>query len=138
MGGEASAVWIGEPLMAPTGLHVDKDGVAWVMDHRAPGVTGEGVLFAIPSDGSAATEVISNLRMGTFGGVSLTAGGGVAVMPTLDPDGRGQLTSVEIKSGEMKQLATPDLIDPSGLRTAREAAVFAVVDSEGGAIYRAE
>ena len=59
-------------------------------------------------------------------------------MPTLDPEGRGQLTSVEIKSGEMKQLATPDLIDPSGLRTAREAAVFAVVDSEGGAIYRAE
>lgn len=137
-GGEATPVWIGEPLMSPTGLHVDKDGVAWVMDHRAPGATGEGVLFAIPSDGSSAMEVISNLRMGTFGGVSLTAGGGVAVMPTVDADGRGQLTSVEIKTGDMKQLSTPDLQDPSGLRTAREAAVFAVVDSEGGAIYRAE
>lgn len=137
-GGEATPVWIGEPLMSPSGVHVDSDGVAWVMDHRASGDSGEGVLFAIPSDGSSATVVVSNLRMGTFGGVSLTAGGGVAVMPTIDPDGHGQLTSVVIKGGEMNQLATPDLVDPSGLRTAREAAVFAVVDSEGGAIYRAE
>ncbi|HEY5922980.1 MAG TPA: hypothetical protein VIV11_14975 [Kofleriaceae bacterium] len=138
MGGAATPVWMGEPLMSPTGLHVDADGIAWVMDHRAAGAHGEGVLFAIPQDGSAANEVISDLRMGTFGGVSLTAGGGVAVMPTLDAEGRGQLTSVEIASGEMKQLATPELIDPSGLRTARQAGVFAVVDSEGGAIYRAE
>jgi sugar lactone lactonase YvrE len=138
MGGAASPVWMGEPLMAPTGLHVDTDGVAWVMDHRAAGTNGEGVLFAIPQDGSAANEIASDLRMGTFGGVSLTAGGGVAVMPTIDAEGRGQLTSVEIASGMMQQLATPDLIDPAGLRTARKAGVFAVVDSEGGAIYRAE
>ena len=138
MGGAASPVWIGEPLVSPTGLHVDEAGVAWVMDHRAAGADGEGVLFAIPSDGSAANEVISDLKMGTFGGVSLTAGGGVAVMPTIDADGHGQLTSVEIASGEKQQLATPDIMDPAGLRTARRAAVFAVVDSEGGAIYRAE
>ncbi|HTH04556.1 MAG TPA: hypothetical protein VL916_01750, partial [Ilumatobacteraceae bacterium] len=137
-GGAASPVWIGEPLIAPSGVHVDADSVAWVMDHLAVGDAGEGVLFAIPSDGSTATPVISNLDMGTFGGVSLTAGGGVAVMPTIGPDGKGQLTSVDIKSGEMAQLSAPDMIDPSGLRTAREAAVFAVVDSEGGAIYRAE
>jgi sugar lactone lactonase YvrE len=137
-GGAATPVWMGEPLMSPTGLHVDNDGVAWVMDHRSAGAQGEGVLFAIPQDGSAANEVISDLRMGTFGGVSLTAGGGVAVMPTIDADGHGQLTSVEIASGMMQQLATPELIDPSGLRTARKAGVFAVVDSEGGAIYRAE
>jgi sugar lactone lactonase YvrE len=137
-GGTATPVWMGEPLVSPTGLHVDEFGVAWVMDHRALGANGEGVLFAIPSDGSAANEVISDLRMGTFGGVSLTAGGGVAVMPTVDADGHGQLTSVEISTGEMKQLATPALTDPAGLRTARQAAVFAVVDSEGGAIYRAE
>jgi len=137
-GGAAMPVWVGEPLMSPTGLHVDADGVAWVMDHRAAGEHGEGVLFAIPQDGSAANEVVSDLRMGTFGGVSLTAGGGTAVMPTIDADGHGQLTSVEIASGMMQQLATPELIDPSGLRTARKAGVFAVVDSEGGAIYRAE
>ncbi len=137
-GGPASVVWMGAPLVAPTGLHVDSAGVAWVMDHLAAGAHGEGVLFAIPSDGSAATEVISNLRMGTPGGVSLTAGGGTAVMPTRDDDGRAQLTSVDIASGEMAQLAAPDLIDPAGLRTARSAGVFAVVDSEGGAIYRAE
>ncbi len=137
-GGLASVVWMGAPLVSPTGLHVDDEGVAWVMDHLAIGAGGEGVLFAIPSDGSSANEVISGLRMGTPGGVSLTAGGGTAVMPTLDDSGRGQLTSVEIATGDMTQLSTPDIQDPAGLRTARRAGVFAVVDSEGGAIYRAE
>lgn len=137
-GGAASVVWMGAPLVSPTGLHVDAQGVAWVMDHLAAGANGEGVLFSIPPDGSAANEVASDLRMGTPGGVSLVAGGGTAVMPTLDHDGRGQLTSVDIASGEITQLAAPDLIDPAGLRTARKAGVFAVVDSEGGAIYRAE
>ena len=137
-GGAASVVWMGAPLVSPTGLHVDDEGVAWVMDHVAAGANGEGVLFAIPSDGSAANEVISNLHMGTPGGVSLTAGGGTAVMPTLDEQGHAQLTSVDIASGEMQQLSTPDIQDPAGLRTARRAGVFAVVDSEGGAIYRAE
>ncbi len=138
LGGAASIVYQGEPLVSPTGLHVDDAGVSWVMDHRAAGAAGEGLLFAIPADGSAASEVISNLRMGTTGGVSLTAGGGTAVMPTKDADGNSQLTSVNIASGEMVQLAAPDMIDPSGLRTARKAGVFAVVDSEAGAIYRAE
>jgi len=137
-GGDASIVWMGAPLVSPTGLHVDSAGVAWVMDHLAYGASGEGVLFAIPSDGSSANEVMSNLKMGTPGGVSLTAGGGTAVMPTLDDNGQGQLTSVDIATGEMQQLATPDIQDPAGLRTARKAGVFAVVDSEGGAIYRAE
>jgi hypothetical protein len=137
-GGSASTIYSGEPLVSPTGLHVDLDGVAWVMDHRAAGADGEGVLFAIPSDGSAATEVASNLRMGTPGGVSLTAGGGTAVMPTRDLEGNGQLTTVNITTGERLDLAAPDMLDPAGLRTARKAGVFAIVDSEGSAIYRAE
>lgn len=137
-GGAATVVYKGAPLVSPTGLHIDDDGVSWVMDHRAHGAAGEGVLFAIPADGSAANEVVSDLRMGTPGGVSLTAGGGTAVMPTRDADGNGQLTSVNITTGEMTQLAAPSMIDPAGLRTARKAGVFAIVDSEGGAIYRAE
>jgi len=137
-GGTASAIYTGEPLVSPTGLHVDTDGVAWVMDHRAAGAAGEGVLWAIPRDGSRADEVASDLRMGTPGGVSLTAGGGTAVMPTRDRDGNAQLTTVNIATGETLQLAAPDMIDPAGLRTARQAGVFAVVDSEGSAIYRAE
>jgi len=60
------------------------------------------------------------------------------VMPTTGADGKGQLTSVVIKTGERADLAAPDMLDPAGLRTARKAGVFAVVDSEGGAIYRAE
>jgi hypothetical protein len=137
-GGAATAIYTGAPLVSPTGLHVDKDGVVWQMDHRAVGMAGTGVLFAIPSSGGTIAEVISDLRMGTTGGVSLTAGGGTAVMPTKDADGASQLTSVNIASGETVQLAAPDMIDPSGLRTARKAGVFAVVDSEGGALYRAE
>lgn len=137
-GGTASPVFTGEPLVSPTGLHVDNDGVAWVMDHRAAGAAGEGVLWAIPADGSRADEVASDLRMGTPGGVSLTAGGGTAVMPTRDRDGNAQLTTVNITTGETLQLAAPDMLDPAGLRVARKAGVFAVVDSEGSAIYRAE
>lgn len=137
-GADPRLVFSGVPLVSPTGVHIDKDGVSWVMDHLAHGMNGEGVLFAIPADGSGATEIVSNLMMGTPGGVSLTAGGGTAVMPTRDADGHAQLTSVVIETGEMQQLATPEISDPAGLRTARGAAVFAVVDSEGGAIYRAE
>jgi len=137
-GGAASLVYAGDPLVSPTGLHIDNDGVSWVMDHLAHGANGEGVLFAIPKDGSAATEVASDLRMGTPGGVSLTAGGGTAVIPTRDHEGAAQITSVNIATGEMQQLAAPDMLDPAGLRTARKAGVFAVVDSEAGAIYRAE
>ena len=73
--------------------------VAWVMDHLAVGDDGEGVLFSV--DAARPTEVASDLRMGTPGGVSLTAGGGTAVMPTLDHDGHAQLTSVDIDSGEL-------------------------------------
>jgi len=137
-GGDARVVYQGAPLVSPTGLHVDSLGVAWVMDHHAQGPDGEGVLFAIPSDGSKASVVVSGLRMGTPGGVSLTAGGGTAVMPTRDADGNAQLTSVEIATGAITQLPAPDMVDPAGLRSARKAGVFAVVDSEAGKIYRAE
>lgn len=137
-GGPATIIYQGEPLVSPTGMYVDNDGVTWLLDHRAAGATGEGVLWAIPADGREAKEVVSNLRMGTTGGCSLTQGGGTAVIPTRDADGNAQLTSVDIKSGDMQQLAVPDMTDPSGLRTARQAGVFAVVDSEANAIYRAE
>lgn len=137
-GGPTSIIYKGEPLVSPTGMYVDNDGVTWLLDHRAAGAKGEGVLWAIPQDGSAAKEVASDLRMGTTGGCSLTAGGGTAVIPTKDIDGNSQLTSINISTGEMQQLATPDIEDGSGLRTAREAGVFAVVDSEAAAIYRAE
>jgi sugar lactone lactonase YvrE len=137
-GGPASLVFAGDPLVSPTGLHVDSDGVAWVMDHLAYGARGEGVLFAIPSDGSAANEVVSDLKMGMPGGVSLNSAGTTAVMPTVDRDGKGQLTTVNLKSGELVQIAAPDMIEPAGLRTSRDTAVFAVVDSEGGAIYSAK
>lgn len=137
-GGPATVVFAGEPLSSPTGLHVDREGTAWVMDHLAVGENGPGVLFAIPASGGEAREVASSLRMGTPGGVSLTAGGGTAVMPTRDENGAAQLTAVSIDTGEMVQIPAPAMIDPAGLRTAREAGVFAVADSEGDAIFLAK
>lgn len=137
-GGTARVVYQGAPLVAPTGLYVDRRGVAWVMDHLAQGESGEGVLFEIQPDGSAAAEIASDLRMGTPGGVSLTAGGGTAVMATRDADGNAQLTTVDVASHEVQQTPVPDLADPAGLRTARQTGVFAIVDSEAGAIYRAD
>ena len=138
IGGAATLIYQGEPLVSPTGMYVDNDGVSWLLDHRAAGANGEGVLWAIPVDGREAKEVASNLRMGTVGGCSLTMGGGTAVVPTRDRDGNAQLTSIDIKSGDMNNAAIPEMTDPSGLRTARDASVFAVVDSEANTIFRAE
>jgi hypothetical protein len=70
--------------------------------------------------------------------VSLVAGGQTAVMPTLDASGKGQLTAVDTVSGAVTQVPANDMLEPAGIRTAREAFIMAVVDAEGGAIYRAE
>jgi hypothetical protein len=136
-GGAASILYSGEPLVMPSGIHVDTKGVSWVMDQRAEGTKGNGVLWAIPADGSVATEVASNLRMGMPGGVSLIASGGVAVMPTLDDDDKVQLTTVVIETGETNQVVAKDMSAPAGIRTAKDVGVMAVVDSDGG-IYRAD
>lgn len=136
-GGAATVVHEGAPLVSPTGLHVDADRVAWVMDHLAVGDDGPGVLFAIPPTGGP-TAVVSDLEMGAPGGVSLTSVGGTAVIPTRDEDGQGRLIAIEIATGVRSELTTPAITDPAGLRTARGAAVFAVVDHEGGRIFRAE
>lgn len=136
-GGPVRVILSGDPLIAPTGLHVDKDGVAWVMDHLAEGEQGAGVLFAIDNEGTA-TEVMSDLRMGTPGGVSLNSSGSTAFMPTIDEDGAGRLTSISLLTSEVVHIPAPDLTDPAGIRTARHASVFAVVDAENHTIYRAE
>lgn len=137
-GGEARVVFHGAPLVAPTGLHVDDKRVVWALDHQAQGPEGEGMLFAVPAAGGTASQVISNLHLGTPGGCSLTAGGGTAVVPTRDAEGNAQLTSVEIATGAVHQLALPDVADPTGVRSARHAGVFALVDSAAGKIFSAQ
>jgi len=109
------------------------------MDHRAFGAMDglEGVLWKIEANGTT-TEVVADLAMGTPGGVSTTAGGAYAVMPTRDATGAGRLTIVQFSGGVRTELPAPMIKDPAGIRVARQAGVFAVVDSEGGAIFRAE
>jgi len=133
-GGSASEILVGAPLESPSGIYVDGDNVAWVMDHnpsRGPG----GSLSAITTDGQA-TEVVAGLDLAHPGGVSLVAGGGTAVIPNINEDGAGQLTSVNIDSGEQTVLSSP-MKAPGGIRTARQAGVFAIADTEGDAIYLA-
>ena len=124
------------PLCRRTGVHVDEDDVAWVMDHLAVGDDGEGALFAITLDGGI-ESVLSGIRMGAPGGVSLAAGGETAVIPEVDALGNARLISVSTVTGEQTVLQAPQMLDPAGIRTAREAGVFVVVDNEGGAIFRA-
>jgi len=135
-GGAATELYGGAPLASPTGVHVDADSVAWVMEHSAGG-EGLGALYAINASGEL-NEVVTGLRIGSPGGVSLAAGGDTAVIPTVDGEGNAQLVTIRISTGETIVVDTPELIEPAGIRTAREAGVFALVDSEGGAIYRAE
>jgi len=133
-GGAAEAVLTGSPLQSPSGVFVDADSVAWVMDQLPLRGSG-GVLWAV-TPGGEATEVVSGLGLSEPAGVSLVAGGGTAIIANRTPDGVGQLLAVHIDSGERTEIAT-SMIEPAGLRTAREAGVFAIADSDGDAIYRA-
>jgi hypothetical protein len=133
-GGAASAVLVGAPLESPSGVFVDSDSVAWVMDHHRSRALG-GALWAITSDGDA-SEVVGGLGLSDPAGVSLVAGGGTAVIPNRTEDGAGRLTTVEIESGEQTTVES-SMKAPAGIRTAREAAVFAIADAEGDAIYLA-
>ncbi len=134
-GGEARVRYSGAPLHSPTGMYVDQDRVAWVVDHS--GSNGSGTLYAINAD-NVLSEVVSGLRLGTPAGCSLVSGGGTAVIPTFSPEGKAQLTTIEIATGEIVNVETPEVQGPAGLRTAREAGVFAIVDNAGNAIYRGE
>lgn len=133
-GGSADVVLAGAPLEQPGGLYVDGDSVAWYMDPR-PSRGNGGVLWAIDPQGEA-SEVVSNLALSDPPGVSLVAGGGTAVIPISNEDGPGQLLTVDIESGETT-LVESTMKSPSGIRTARQAGVFAVADSEGDAIHLA-
>lgn len=133
-GGAAEEILVGAPLESPTGVYVDSDGVSWVMDHHPSRALG-GALWAITPAGEA-SEVVGNLGLSDPGGVSLVAGGGTAVIPNTTDDGAGQLTTVNIDSGEQTIVASP-MKAPAGIRTAREAGVFAIADAEGDAIYLA-
>lgn len=133
-GGVAAVEYSGAPLVSPSGVHVDRDGVAWVMDQQPQNMLG-GALYAIA--GGEATAVVEGLRLSEPAGVSLVAGGGTAVIATVGDDGRGQLLTVEIESGE-QGVVESDMAGPAGLKTAREAGVFAVADADGDAIYRAQ
>jgi len=94
------------------------------------------VLFRIT--GGVATEAASGLALGTPGGVATTARGGSVIIPTRTAAGAGQLTIINAGNSMATQLAAPDLVDPAGIGVARMSGTFAVVDSEGGAIFRAQ
>lgn len=138
-GGAAQAVFAGAPLIAANGVFVDANVTAWVMDQSTAGAVSGGVLFSVAADGSAPKVVVNNLNMkGMVGGVSLNSAGGTAVIGTRAPAGGGQLTTIELATGKRTEVPAPELLSPAGLRTARAAPVFAVVDAEGNAIFRAD
>jgi len=128
-GGAATVIHEGEPLVSPTGVHVDSDDVAWVMDHLALNAEGEGMLFAITLEGEV-FEVISALDMGRHGGVSLVPGGQTAVMPVLNDDGEGQLVTANTVSGDVSRIDTPHIAHPTGVAAARNAPVMAIAGEQ--------
>ena len=135
-GGAATTVKSGSPLESPSGVYVDGDSVAWVMDQLPSNQLG-GALFSIATDGST-SMVIDQLEIGEPAGVSLVYGGDIAVIPSLDIDGSGQLIMVSTSTGERTIMATPGMDEPAGIRTATQTSIMAVVDAEGDAIYRAQ
>lgn len=135
-GGAVQTVYAGDPLISPTGMYVDPQEVAWVLDHVA-GEDGDGVLYAITEQGEL-SAVLEGLALGAVGGCSLDAAGGTAFMPTHDEGEPAQLTTIALADASQAVVETPDIIGPAGLRTARDAAIFVLVDHEGNAIYSAQ
>jgi sugar lactone lactonase YvrE len=124
-GGSASVLYEGAPLVSPTGVHVDAQSVAWVMDHLARSDDGEGMLFAIDGEGSI-TEVAAGLAMGRHGGVSLTPGGTTAVIPVDDEISGPRLVTANTESGEVATMETPDIEKPTGVAAATQAPVMVI------------
>lgn len=133
-GGNVTVVHEGAPLVSPAGIHVDADGVAWVMDHGARGKDGEGSLFAIDGAGKV-SQVLSGVGMGRIGGVSLVPGGETAVIPASNGEGKSYLLTANTKTGVRADVDAPDLRHPTGVAAARNAAVMAVATEN--AIYAA-
>lgn len=135
-GGTATVIKQGDPLVSPSGVYIDADKVLWVMDHQ-PNEGMNGKLFAITQDGET-TEVIAELRLSEPAGVSLIAAGGIAVIPTRDENDATQLITVDTATMAMTTIAAPEIVEPSGIRTAINAPIMALVDADGHAIYRVE
>ncbi|MEM6994148.1 MAG: hypothetical protein AAF721_26780 [Myxococcota bacterium] len=130
-GGSATVVAEGAPLLSPTGVHVDENNIAWVMDHLARGDNGEGMLFAINEDGDV-SEVVSGLDMGRHGGVSLTPGGTTAVIPVRnDLTGDSSLITANTETMDVEIIETPDIPHPTGVAAARNAPVMVVAGEYG-------
>ncbi len=125
-GGAATVLHQGAPLVAPTGIHVDANNVAWVMDHHARADSGaEGILWAI-DDGGGVQEVVAGLGMGRHGGVSLAPGGVTAIIPVSDDLGGARLVTANTEDGGMDRIDTADILEPSGIAAARNAPVMAI------------
>jgi hypothetical protein len=135
-GGPATVVKSGDPLVSPSGVYIDADKVLWVMDHQ-PDEGMNGKLFAITQDGET-TEVIAELRLSEPAGVSLVAGGVIAVIPTRDENDVTQLITVNTENNESTTISAPEIVEPSGIRTAINAPIMVLVDADGHAIYRVE
>jgi DNA-binding beta-propeller fold protein YncE len=129
-GGATEVVYEGMPLRSPTGLHVDANGVSWVMDHEARNEQGEGLLFAITPEGEI-SEVIGGLGMGRHGGVSLVPAGVTAAIPTYnEATKQTELVVANTESGEVSSVPIPDLAHPTGVAAAREAPVMVIAGEQ--------
>lgn len=125
-GGAATVLHQGAPLVAPTGIHVDANNVAWVMDHHARAQSGaEGILWAIDESGDV-QEVVAGLGMGRHGGVSLAPGGVTAIIPVSDDLGGSRLVTANTEDGGMDRVDTAEILEPSGIAAARNAPVMAI------------
>jgi DNA-binding beta-propeller fold protein YncE len=133
-GGATSIIHEGAPLMNPGGIHVDAQGVAWVMDFAARGEEGEGSLFAITADGTV-TSALSGVTMGRPGAVSLVPGGTTAIVPATNGEGKAFLISANTENGAKEIIDQPDLAYPTGVAAARNAPVMAIATED--AIYTA-
>ncbi len=141
-GGMVDVIAVGSPLVSPTGIYFDDStDTLHVLDHLAGG-SQRGAVFII-EEGATPVLASSGLLLGTPAGISLVSGGGTAVISGHDFSRAPGLYIVTDlgPSPTVTFTALPTALaalDPAGLRTARAAGVFVIVDSEGNQIIRGE
>ncbi len=79
--------------------------------------------------------IIGGLQLNEPAGVSLVAGGEIAVIPSNDINGLGQFVIIDTVTGAISTLQAPEIVEPTGIRSARQAPVMVVVDKFADTLF---
>lgn len=132
VGGTATALVTGAPLVDPSALTVASDGTVYVTDARGAGPYA-GTVLRVPSAGGTPTVLYRRARMGSPAGIALSRDERSLLVAMSDPEtGPGLAIWLPVDGMSPRALSTfggtSGLVSPTGVHRARNADVFVVAD----------